>query len=57
MPAWNLQISLVNGKQGPAVLNNKKQENFEQVNAKNPDKRTGGLQEIGKYFVLIGEHF
>ncbi len=29
MPAWNLQISPVNGKQGPAALSNKKQENFD----------------------------
>jgi hypothetical protein len=41
MPAWNLQISLVKGKQGTAVLNKKKQENFDQVHAKNPDNRAG----------------
>jgi hypothetical protein len=27
--------------QGPAVLSNKKQDNFDQVHAKNPDKRAG----------------
>jgi hypothetical protein len=57
MPALNLKIPPVNRKQGPAVLNNKKQDNFNQIHTKNPDKGTGDSQEIEKYFVLAFEKF
>jgi hypothetical protein len=46
MPAWSLQILQVNGKQGPAVLNNKRI--FNQINGKNSDKRWRAFEKFKK---------
>ncbi len=53
MPAWNLQIPPVNGKQGPAVLTNKKQENFDQTHAENPVKQSGISIDRKKYKIIF----
>jgi hypothetical protein len=55
MPAWNLQISPVNGKQGPAVLTNKKQDNFGQTHAKNTEKGSCIRINRKKYKIFFSE--
>jgi hypothetical protein len=55
MDVAGFKIPPVIGKQGPAVLTNKKQENFDQTHAKNPAKGSCIRINHKKYKIFFSE--
>ncbi len=53
MPAYHFRIPPVNGKQGPPVVTNDKQKNFDQIPADNLVKQSEGSHYRKKFFFFF----